>query len=273
MDIESPGLDSTPGSGKLDGSGHWTGLAPGELLFGYRDEADEYPDAPNPPDLVRNGTFLVYRKLRENVMTFRKYLHEHGKHYGDEELLAAKMVGRFRDGTPLALSNEPDAALVADPHRNNDFRYGDDPDGARCPVTAHVRRARPRDALGFDGKVTDRRRIQRRGMPYGPALPPDATEDGPVERGIVFAAFNIDIERQFEFIQQHWLNYGNTFRQGNDKDILSQSQDGTGKAVIQATGDRPPYLCPSLPAFVDMRGGEYFFVPGIAGLRALAGEE
>jgi Dyp-type peroxidase family len=272
-DIESPGLDNTPGSGKLDPASQWTGLAPGELLYGYHDEADELPDAPNPPDLVRNGTFLVYRKLRENVTLFRKYLRQEGAKYpGGEELLAAKMVGRFRDGTPLALSDAPDPALVADPHRNNDFRYADDPDGARCPVGAHIRRARPRDTLGFDGKLTDRRRLQRRGMPYGPPLAPDATEDGAVERGILFMAYNIDIERQFEFIQQQWLNYGNVFRQGNDKDILVGDHDGRGKAVIQSTAGGPPYVCVDLPRFVDVRGGEYFFVPGIAGLRTIAGE-
>ena len=172
-DIDGANLPSTPGSGKLDGQGQWTGLAPGELLYGYRDEANEFPDTPNPPSFVQNGTFLVYRKLRENVTVFRDYLSRHGARYsGGEELLAAKMVGRFRDGTPLAVSPfEPDPKLVADPNRNNDFRYGDDPEGAKCPIGAHIRRTRPRDALGFDGKLADRRRLQRRGMPYGKPLP------------------------------------------------------------------------------------------------------
>ena len=92
------------------------------------------------------------------------------------------------------------------------------------------------------------------------------------ERGIVFMALNIDIERQFEFIQQQWLNYGNSFRQGNDKDILMGDHGGTGKAVIQATKPgEAPYLCTELPlASVEhTRGGEYFFVPGIAGLWAI----
>jgi Dyp-type peroxidase family len=276
MDIESPGLDDTPGSGKLDPDRQWIGLAPGETLFGYRDEADEYPDAPTPPSFVLNGTFLVYRKLRENVSTFRTYLRSRGAEYGDTELLAAKIVGRFRDGTPLALSSVPCPAMVADPHRNNDFLYGDDPNGAKCPLGAHIRRSRPRDALGFEGKVTDRRRLQRRGMPFGPPLPEDAPDDG-AERGILFMAFCIDIERQFEFVQQQWLNYGNTFGQGNDKDILTGNHAAspgalpTEKAVIQATAERAPFVCASLPRFVDMRGGDYFFVPGIAGLRAIAG--
>jgi deferrochelatase/peroxidase EfeB len=135
---------------------------------------------------------------------------------------------------------------------------------------AHIRRSRPRDANGFDGRLADRRRLQRRGMPYGPPLPEGADDDG-VDRGILFMAFAIDIERQFEFIQQQWLNYGNEFRQGNDKDILSGDHDGHGKAVIQAAGPNgAPYVCTALPRFVETRGGGYFFVPGLAGLAIIA---
>src|SRR5437588_50154 len=78
------------------------------------------------------------------------------RHYphGDEELLAAKIVGRWRDGTPLSVSpDRPDAAIASDPARVNDFRYEDDPDGLACPLGAHIRRANPRDALGFEGRT------------------------------------------------------------------------------------------------------------------------
>jgi Dyp-type peroxidase family len=269
MVIGGTGFHGTRGDGKLNKSGDWVPLAAGELLYGYLDEAAELPEGPSPDVLARNGTFLVFRKLRQHVGRFRKYLEEHGARYtGGPELLAAKFVGRWRDGTPLALSpDKPNPKLANDDKKNNDFRYAEDQDGARCPLGAHIRRARPRDAMGFHGRLADRRRIMRRGLPYGAPLPEGAPDDG-ADRGILFLAFNIDIDRQFEFIQQQWLNYGNHFRQGNDKDILQGDHDGTGKAVIQAYGDDdPPYLCTGLPRFVDTRGGEYFFVPGIKGLR------
>ncbi len=269
MVIEGTGFKGARGDGKLTKEGRWAALAPGELLYGYFDEAAELAEGPVPDELARNGTFLVFRKLREHVGRFREYLERHGAQYpGGKELLAAKFVGRWRDGTPLVLSpDRPDPALVADEKTYNDFRYKHDPDGARCPLGAHIRRARPRDAMGFHGRLADRRRIMRRGLPYGEPLPEGAPDDG-ADRGILFLAFNIDIERQFEFIQQQWLNYGNHFRQGNDKDVLQGDHDGTGKAVIQAFGkDDAPYLCTGLPRFVDTRGGEYFFVPGMRALR------
>jgi Dyp-type peroxidase family len=269
------------GDGKIVADGSVKAMAIGELLFGYLDESGELPESPQPPDLANNGTFLVVRKLKQNVQLFRDYLDKEGPAYpGGKEKLAAKFVGRWRDGTPLVLRPDgPDPALALDGERNNDFRYDGDPDGAKCPLGAHMRRARPRDAMTVQdrqgnptgSRLTDRRRIVRRGMPYGPAAPENQRITDDIERGILFLALNVDIERQFEFVQQQWLNYGNHFRQGNDKDILLGDQDGTGKAVIQASSpDDVPYLCTHLPRFVEVRGGEYFFVPGMTALRWLA---
>jgi len=271
LEIEGFGTKKTTGDGKIAKNG-WASVAPGELLLNYKNESGEYPEAPTPHVLGENGTFAVFRKLEQHVALFREYLDRHGKAYpGGREKLAAKFVGRWRDGTPLALSPDrqnPD--LAADETKNNDFRYDGDGDGARCPLGAHIRRARPRDAMGFGGKLADARRIMRRGLPYGLWAP----EDGPVDatpRGILFYAFNVDYERQFEFVQQQWLNYGNHFGQGNDKDVLLGDHDGTGKAVIQAVSPgEPPYLCTGLQRFVDMRGGEYFFMPGMRALEWIA---
>src|SRR5262249_26990106 len=131
---------------------------------------------------LKNGSFLVYRKLHQNVATFRRFLREKGGNY--PELLAAKMVGRWQSGAPLALSpHRDDPELAGDFMRNNEFDYTDDPTGERVPVGAHIRRANPRK-----GEVShvNRHRLMRRGMPYGDPLPEDALTDDGQERGIIF---------------------------------------------------------------------------------------
>ncbi len=108
-DFKGAERECVPGQGKLTAEGSWEALATGEFLLGYADEAGELPVAPIPHLLGRNGTFMVYRKLHQNVATFRQYLDEKGQLYGGgKEKLAAKFVGRWRDGTPIELS--PDRA-------------------------------------------------------------------------------------------------------------------------------------------------------------------
>ena len=167
---------SQPGQGKLLSGGIWTPLATGELLLGYADEAGELPVAPVPHLLASNGTFMVYRKLHQNLATFRAFLDKQGSLYaGGKEKLAAKFIGRWRDGTPIELSpDNPNPAIAKDPNRNTDFTYGTDAEGARCPIGAHLRRVHPRDAFGFNGQLINRRRITRRGLPYGRFVPDGA---------------------------------------------------------------------------------------------------
>jgi Dyp-type peroxidase family len=263
-----------PGQGKLDEHGNWEALATGEFLLGYADEAGELPVAPIPHLLGRNGTFMVYRKLHQNVATFRAYLEEKGKLYpGGKEKLAAKFVGRWRDGTPLERSpDRPDPALVADQNQNTNFTYGDDLAGARCPIGAHIRRTHPRDAFGFHGGLIDRRRIMRRGMTYGEYVPEGQRVSDSDQRGIIFMALNASIFRQFEFVQQQWIEYGNDAHQGNDKDFLLGNHGGKGRFVIQGTTDpkNPPFICGGLPNFVELRGGDYFFMPSLTALAMMA---
>jgi Dyp-type peroxidase family len=266
--------DRQPGQGKLDANGNWAPLATGELLLGYADEAGELPVAPIPHLLANNGTFMVYRKLHQNVASFRRYLNEKSQLYpGGKEKLAAKFVGRWRDGTPLELSpDRPDPAIVADKSRNVNFTYGKDATGALCPFAAHIRRTNPRDAFGFHGKLIDRRRISRRGMVYGPYVPEDQEVRDDAEHGVVFMALNASLFRQFEFVQQQWIEYGNDARQGNDKDALLGNHEDGGKFMIQGTHDpgNPPFVCGGLPNFVELRGGDYFFIPSITALRLIA---
>ena len=270
------GIERTtqPGQGKLAKDGTWVPLATGELLLGYADEAGELPVAPVPHLLASNGTFMVYRKLRQNVGAFRAYLDEEGAKYGGgREKLAAKFIGRWRDGTPLELAPDgPNPKIAADPQKNTKFTYGGDPEGTRCPVGAHLRRVHPRDAFGFNGGLVNRRRITRRGLPYGEYVPEGAPVSDAEDRGIVFMALNASLSRQFEFVQQQWVEYGNDSHLGNDKDPLIGNHGGKDKFVVQGdtSAGNPPYVCSHLPRFVEVRGGDYFFLPSITALGMLA---
>ncbi|MEA2161604.1 MAG: hypothetical protein QOD66_3984 [Solirubrobacteraceae bacterium] len=269
-DIEGAGLPSLPGDGAPLRDGNWRPIRPGEFILGYPDEENVEPQAPTPDELATNGSFLVYRKLHENVAAFRAELARAAELFpGGEELLAAKILGRWRDGTPIDLSPErPDPAIVADAQRNNAFSYATDGDGLRCPIGAHVRRANPRDSLPFEGKLVNRHRLVRRGIPYGDRLPEGAEDDGK-DRGVIFMCLQSSIARQFEFIQSQWMNRGNAFTLGEDQDVLVGPQDGPGPQKMTVHGN-PPFFVGPLQRVVTVRGGEYFFVPGINGLEFLA---
>lgn len=262
-------VKSPRGGGSPEAKDTWRDLALGEFLLGYENEGGEFPSSLLPEPLWRDGTYVVYRKLEQDVPKFRRFLQEHGKAYpGGAEKVAAKIVGRWPDGTPLALRPEkPDADLSWDDTRNNDFRYADDPLGMKCPAGAHIRRANPRDALPFGSSMVNSHRLIRRGIPYGPALPDGQSEDDGAERGFLFVAYQTNIARQFEFVQALWLNDGNKFGVGDDRDPLMGQGEGSGKMLIPGA---PPHFLSPLPEFIRVRGGEYFLRPGIEGLHYLA---
>ena len=162
------------------------------------------------------------------------------------------------------------------------YNYDHDLDGARCPLGAHVRRINPRGALE-DGKeafktpgaLVNRRRILRRGLPYG-EVKDGNRNDG--DHGIIFMVINASISRQFEFVQQQWINYGNDFKLANDKDPLLGNHgvdaDGKPDGRMMLEGDpkggEPPFFCSGIPRLVETRGGDYFFVPSLTALCMLA---
>ena len=248
----------------------WKPLAAGEFVLGYRDEAGLVAGARGGrlAPFLRNGSYMVVRKLRQDVALFNRYMDAAAGSDGDPELLAAKVVGRWRDGTPLVKSPAAPPARTREEPDNN-FRYGKDPYGFGCPLGAHIRRSNPRDSLGFGHRLTARHRIIRRGMPYGPPPadgPGTRKEDG-IERGLMFVCYQASIERQFEVIQGRWLSDGDAFGLGDERDFLLGGGDPVGKMTLQ--GEPPRILAPRR-SFVLNRGGGYFFAPGIAALRALA---
>jgi Dyp-type peroxidase family len=230
-------------------------VAPGEFVLGYEDEGGTTP--PPPPELGFNGSYMVVRKLEQDVRGFWDFLLEEGG-ADKREWLAAKILGRWRDGSPLVLTPEqPDPQRAADLAWLNEFTYALDPEGFSCPIGAHIRRANPRDALDPDMRFTIRHRIIRRGMPYGPV-------EGDADRGLMFVCYQANIERQFEFIQSLWCGDGNAFGLGSDPDFIAGHS--AGKMTIEG---RPPTFLP-MRKFVTTRGGDYFFAPGLAALLYIA---
>src|SRR5215207_7076948 len=200
--VEDSGIPATnPGEAPLKA---------GEIILGYPDETGSLPPMPTPDVLGRNGTYVVFRKLHTRVAAYRRYLREKAASREEEALLGAKMLGRWQSGAPLAVTPErDDPELGGDRRRNNDFLYGDDPRGLKCPVGSHARRANPRDALEQDGSVDVRlHRMIRRGTSYGPMLPDGVLEDDGVDRGIVFVFVGTHLKRQLEFVKTQWINDG-----------------------------------------------------------------
>ncbi len=288
----------------------WAPLEAGEFILGHPDESYAYPEAPGPPLFSRNGTYMVYRKLHQNVGSFHSYLEAEGARFpGGPEALAAKFTGRWRNGAPLVSFDTEESAnqfikklteaqakarsqgaspqdkaryaelqlqLVA-------FDYTGDPEGARCPFGAHTRRTNPRSALLFGNKgafndapgaLSNRRRMLRRGLPYGRVEDP-TRDDG--DHGVIILLMNADLSRQFEFVQQQWINYGNDFRLANDRDPLlgnhgaNENCRAQGRMVVEgdAANGKPPYFCNRMPTLVETRGGDYFFIPSMTCLRMI----
>jgi Dyp-type peroxidase family len=268
--VRGTGVKGRPGDGQPNGAGGWREVATGEFLHGYIDEDETLPEAPAPP-FDKNGTYMVYRKIHMDVARFRRMLLEFGRRYpGGPDMLAAKIIGRWPDGTPVSVSPEkPDPSIVADPARINSFFYSDDPKGLRCPVGSHIRRVNPRDDIPFfGGRLTNRHRIVRRGRPYGPPLADGALEDDGMDRGLVFVCFNANIWRQFETIQTLWVDDGDPFNLGTDKDpLIGCPVNGEGKITIPGS---PPFFVAPQPTLCTVRGGEYLYQPSISALRWLS---
>jgi len=260
-------------------------VMPGEFILGYPNEYDKYPFSPqmNGLDIGRNGSYMVFRQLEQDVKGFWKFVKEATAadpfFKGDYDLLAAKMVGRHRDGTPLT-PHRP-----ATPEDKNGFLYShEDKDGQHCPVGAHIRKTNPRDGIDHDPAasldIVSKHRILRRGRSYGAPLSPDydpekmLTSDVTGGRGLFFICFNTQIKRQFEFIQSAWSNSNKFDGLYDDLDPLIGFPIHLRK---YCEGSFTITACPfrkkvhGIPQFVFTKGGAYFFMPGLNTLRQMAG--
>ena len=241
----------------------WRALRLGEVLLGHLDEDGVIPGEDKP--VLKNGTFMVWRKLEQHVERFREYFEEVASSKEEQEWLKAKVIGRWPDGTSLVES--PHARPQKSRKRpRNDFDYGGDPDGVACPIGAHARRANPRTSLKWWTVRSRRHRIIRRGMPYE-----EDDREGGKRRGLIFVCFNASISRQFELIQRHWLMDGDAFGLGDERDLMLAAHGDGEKMALQGDRRRPAILLDLTgQRFVTVIGGYYLFVPGIAALGMIA---
>jgi Dyp-type peroxidase family len=303
-------------------------LALGEIVLGYPDEYGEYlqrplldpaadpaaaalpaaEDAPEKRDLGRNGSYLVFRQLHQDVRGFWQFVDHEADAVPEERWrLAEAMVGRTRTGEPLVPPSAAEIPGVGPGEKDiaaNRFTYAADPDGVRCPFGAHVRRANPRTGdlppgtegpiarllrtLGFmqdtfrDDLVASTRfhRILRRGREYGTALSPEEAlqpGSGDEERGLHFICLCASISRQFEFVQNAWIASPKFNGLTDESDpLLGNRVPLPGNSATDVFSlprpDGPARRVTGLPQFVTVRGGAYFFLPGIRALRYIAGE-
>lgn len=256
--VEGSGFEPTPGSGPP--------LKAGEFFLGYPDQFGLIPALPKPEVLSRNGSYIAYLRLQQHVGRFRDFLREEGGETPEgQELVAAKLMGRWRSGAPLVLAPQrDDPSIVSDKARANDFNYAEmDPVGYACPLGAHIRRMNPRDTA----ENIERRRMIRRGGTYGPALPEGAIEDG-VERGVAAFVGCASLVRQFEFTMNVWTNDPEFHELKNERDPMFGTQDGSFDFTIPKKPIKR--VIKGLPSFTTVRGGAYFFLPGLRGLDFLA---
>ncbi|MFI0444268.1 Dyp-type peroxidase [Actinomadura sp. 6N118] len=261
--VEGSGAGSLPGDGRP--------IKAGEFVLGYPSETGQPLTMPAPDVLGRNGTYVVFRKYHSHVAAFNRFLRDNASTDEQRELLAAKLVGRWRSGAPLALSPErDDPALGEDPRRFNDFDFTDDPRGLRTPLGSHIRRMNPRAAKLEVLSDVNIRRIIRRSTSYGRPLPTNQLVDDGKERGLDFIALGARAIDTVEFLQSEWVNSGNFAGLGKEKDPLISLQD---KGAYFTVPGAPPRRVHGIQSFNTLRGGEYFFMPSLSAIEWLTSHQ
>ena len=259
-------------------------ISPGTFLLGYqRDEEADSP-APRVPKWMWDGSFLVTRRLAQDVAGFWSNVQtahaslpdgpfetDPGIGISSPDALAARLVGRWRSGTPTDHAPAADNRSSQDPARDNDFSFSDDPNGERTPAVAHIRKVYPRGgAEKADPKLSEEdtmaHRIIRRGIPYGsPFAPTSGRGEGvDAERGLLFQCYQSSLADGFVFIQKKWVNEptftdpdtGNDAVIGLESDITIRGAGAKAKAHFLQ--------------WVHTRGALFSFTPSITALKALA---
>ena len=262
------------GGGRPVSDGTWAPVADGELLLGQIDEDGKTASVPVNPTLRDMGSYLVLRKLEQDVTGFRRFcerISEQRDNSDSPDAIAARMMGRWRNGAPLTdWPDHPEGYDDEDWATLNDFRYSNDPHGLKCPIGAHVRRLNPRDHA--NGEAARRHRILRRSISYGGSLIEDVETADSEPRGMLFMALMSRIDLQFELLQRDWLNTGELFSQvGAGRCPISGNHTGAAGDTFHDGRSAKP-IAP-LQAFVTLRGGDYFFVPSREAMAELLGSE
>jgi Dyp-type peroxidase family len=277
--IAQPRVAGSPRTSKNRGAAE---VPAGEFILGYPNAYGECPPSPHGTDgfdIGKNGTYLVYRKLRQDTAGFWRDMLARAQPAGDSRAatkLASSLVGRWPSGAPLVKYPDFDPGPGA---ATEEFGFFDhDRDGTKCPLGAHIRRANPRDMLSpapdKSLEAVTRHRLLRRGRPYGPeptgTTPLERSRPDGHERGLVFVAINASLRRQFEFVQQTWINnpkFGGLYDERDPLVSTAVSEGGQHYSIPTAPARR---RLGGLVPFVTVRGGGYFFVPGLRALEWLA---
>jgi deferrochelatase/peroxidase EfeB len=261
--VEGSGLDPLPGQGRP--------IKAGEFILGYPGEAGVLLPMPRPDVLGRNGTYVGFRKYQSRVGAFNRFLRASGSTEAERELVAAKLVGRWRSGAPLTLAPDTDnPTLGADPKRNNDFDYANDPHGRQVPLGAHIRRMNPRDTQLTRLTDVNIHRLIRRGATFGQPYDPNALseQDDEVPRGALFLFISAKAMDTMEFLQQEWINDGDFIGANGERDpIIGRQEEGATFTIPKQPVRR---RVRGIETFNVLRGGEYLFMPSISALKWLA---
>lgn len=268
----------------------------GAALLGYPTPIEDMRwRVPEPNVLGFNGAFNAFRVLEQQVAEFEDFLttcadqlmsspageqilppgaEAHwapplSRHAALRELVAAKIVGRWRNGVPLELS-----PTTPSPHPPiggidlNKFGYSSDPDGQRCPIGSHLRRSNPRDAKTVQRSSNHARRIIRRGIPYGPIY--DPANPVKAERGLLGSFICASLTAQFEALLYDWTNLGlqDPRITGTNDPMLGNNDPQFSRMSFPAGNDSISFR--GFARFVHTRGGAYLFLPGMSALRHLA---
>ena len=261
--VEGSGVEPLPGQGRP--------IKAGEFILGYPGEAGVSIPMPQPDILGRNGTYVGFRKYQSRVGAFNRFLQANGSNEAERELLAAKLVGRWRSGAPLTLAPDADsAALGADPQRNNNFDYAGDPHGRQVPLGSHIRRMNPRDTKLTRLTDVSIHRVIRRGTTFGPPYDPNALseQDDQTPHGAIFLFISAKAMATMEFLQQEWVNDGDFIGAAGEHDpIIGLQEQGATFTIPKEPVRRRIH---GIETFNVLRGGEYFFMPSISALNWLA---
>ncbi|MBV8731318.1 MAG: peroxidase, partial [Acidobacteriia bacterium] len=218
------------------------------------------------------GSYLVFRKLEQNVRGFRQHIAELAARLEANgaglDLAGAMVIGRFLNGTPVVLNDEPQRKF------ENDFRYTrSDPQGNRCPFSAHIRKTNPRGGSGTPLARERMHRIARRGITYGDFTPLNTPLESTPETGIglLFQCCQANIANQFEHLQRQWASNAQFPKPKSGKDPLIGQPANSAVRRLEfpdpwGKTSRVPF---GFESFVTMKGGEYFFAPSIRFLRSL----